>query len=185
MSSPHQPRDSRPTAAFIDFITRSKQSGLDGDGLKAYFVASVDLAAYWSRQNIESVVHGLGQPIRVPVDVIEARYLRVFSLLVYVERASLLEEFACRNLSDGLFPLCRFPPTWPDDSPLHRDLYELIREHQWMFFPLVINQGSMCNRKLRTRHILPIVEREVIKDSPAVTITKIKVPWGCQRVLEV
>jgi hypothetical protein len=185
MASPTYPRDSRPSAAFVDFVSRTKQTGIDGTGKKAHFIASSDLAAYWSRHNIETVAYGLGHPLRVPVDVIEARLLRVFSLLVYVDRALLLEEFAMRNISDGFFPLYKYPPQWPDDSPLHRELWELVKEHQWLFFPLVITQGSMCNRHLRKRHILPIVERDVIKDSASVTVSKIKVPWGCQRVVEV
>ena len=182
MDSQHSPRPtSVRTEVLSDFsrhVERKSSTGCDLslDTPRPY-LSRKHQREFWTRQNVLAALRAQPTTESADVKTIQNKYLGVFSLLVYCDRISYLKEFfLSHNLHDSLFPLSKAPGQW-STAPFLEDFFELIKEHQYRFFPLVLSRDGLVDHHVPPGCILPITEVEVIHggDPDEASVYKIKV----------
>ncbi|KAF2466682.1 kinase-like protein [Lindgomyces ingoldianus] len=148
-----------PMEHFRCALDTMKKFGTDGNGEVMRYVPYGDLKHYWSSERINSVLQSCTLPTSM-VDDIYQRFLRIFSILVFIDRPQYLKVFRRRGINDENLP---FSGHWPyrtnegDDFQLAlRDIYQ----NQWTFCPIEFGQKIMYKRKLETCQILPFVREQ-------------------------
>lgn len=142
------------------------------DNNKQPFIPLRQLQLFWDDQKIQKVINICARfrgSTVIRRDVIKDRFLRLYSLLVFIGEAHQIGEFMKHELEDGVFPLETFPPQWPD-IPMNEQLFTLILVHQWAFFPVTFERTHLYNQVLSPRRILPIEHEEVIRPGTEVTL---------------
>ncbi|KAF5012024.1 hypothetical protein FDECE_1883 [Fusarium decemcellulare] len=134
------------------------------------------LERFWEDRSVAAVLRQ--HQVALPHTIVIESFLRIFSLLVYIDRVNRLDEFVERNLGDTAFPLEEPPQGWPD-TPVHRELFKKIDKWQWIFFPVVFGQRKLYNQILGPRHILPIRIKDLMKPGDTVQVHKIEVHPAC------
>lgn len=174
---------------ILDFTQKVQEwekdyQGQDGRGEQKPFVPYSVLQSYWKRKNkVDEVRKAYHPSITASVDAIMKRNLRLFSLLVYLDRVQHLHSFTAHNINDEQFPLpARHIPA-KLDAPAFEELIQRIREHQWRFFPLVLDYARLSDLHLEPDHILPFHGVEEIAGGDAVTVFKLRAHAACDELL--
>ncbi|KAH6997700.1 hypothetical protein BKA56DRAFT_6429 [Ilyonectria sp. MPI-CAGE-AT-0026] len=156
----------------------SGRNGVDG-GVPNYIPLS-ELRKFWTTTKIVKVLRA-SRPRMQDEAVITKYFLRVFSLLVYIECVDFLNYFVEDELPDKKFPIEEFPTSWADTPPLRR-LLEQVQESQWIFFPLIFDPHRLYNQVLSPHQILPIYEEQEIRKGESATVSKIHTSKECTRL---
>ncbi|KAI3394706.1 hypothetical protein diail_2291 [Diaporthe ilicicola] len=179
--------NSIPTDAFLEFVQQKRQNykGKNGHGEVQYYLPLSELLTYWTIPRIRAACESYSERIIVKHNVIRDRFLRVFSTLVYIGSLSYLPAFQRRDLSDQRFPDTTLPGFW-ESSPAHMSMFENFRNHQWMFFPVIIDRDSLDDRLLPPEQILPLWSEEVIREKfhNRASITKIRFHPSCNNLIK-
>ncbi|KAL2213298.1 kinase-like protein [Sarocladium strictum] len=147
-----------------------------------HYVTPHDLRTHWKDAMITSAFRQLqgieNAPLEVP-DRIRSNFLGVFSLLVWIDRlGDITNSFMECGLTDDAFPLCKFPSCW-HETPSSMQLYKEITEHQWKFFPFLLYNSQLYNKKLDQRQIIPISKVDRVQKTDEATVDRIHVDLSC------
>ncbi|KAK2598085.1 hypothetical protein QQS21_005796 [Conoideocrella luteorostrata] len=165
-----------PFREFTAFVHRKQCQGTDGFDRTKPYILHGDLATYWARVEIREVFNSIVPPISCSIENILSRYLRSFSLLVYLNMVQHLPIFVQLEITDdylGWHPLLA-----EFDCLLYEELQRKVQEYKWRFFPLIIQPagpGRLSNTKLSDHVILPINSAEVLKRSDSSIVKKVTV----------
>ncbi|OTA62684.1 kinase-like protein [Hypoxylon sp. EC38] len=151
----------RHSMSFAKWTDNIKRSGEDGNGQPAEFVSPCDLTTHWSHKRIKELLKDY-RVVGATVDTILCAYIRVFSILVFIDRLDYLPEFMEYGLNDCSLPLTQRPFGWPENRQLDQ-VFEYFQEFQWKFCPFEVSRHSLVGQRLDTRHILPINSKKVIR----------------------
>lgn len=183
MASQTHPCPSSPTTSstlaveFTSYVSSNLHVGYGVDGQEDKFLPPAKLPLYWSWGKVQEVL--TYHNIVVSVNAIRQHYLRVFSILVYMNAVNFLEAaFMHHGFDDGKFPVEECP--WPS-SPLFSDFWTRFAPHQWMFFPLELHPNRLLGTRLPPNRILPW-RKEKIFGGDTSTVYKIVVHDSCNMV---
>lgn len=162
--------------------------GRDGDNREVPFVAHQKLEEYWeSGDRIKAVLCHLDRA--PPVRTIFAKYLRVFTILVVLNKIEYITAFTSYGLTDDYWPQHYSFPGWPDTSE-YRDLFENFHRTQWTYFPLEFDRHGLINqiiprqRILPIQRIVPVVPKSGPRDVGDVNVSMIVIHESCNRFFD-
>ncbi|EEU48073.1 uncharacterized protein NECHADRAFT_75267 [Fusarium vanettenii 77-13-4] len=154
--APSDPPSHAEQLDFFRFVDDHKRSGVNGQGEEAWYISHAKLKTYWKGVRLLECL-GLDPRDEISAaDEILARYLRVFSCLVYIGEHDLLQWFVDRNFHDECLPAIDLPSWFPGSQ----HVWEMFRENQWMFIPLRLNSDNTFDTKVHPNTILPIVNQQ-------------------------
>ncbi|KAH6886201.1 hypothetical protein B0T10DRAFT_78265 [Thelonectria olida] len=169
---------------FFQFINGHKRSGMDGQGNEAGYVSLVQLKTYWVQNRLLECLglnpcHVQGREICIAYETMD-RYLRIWSLLVYIGEHELFPWFISQDFHDECLPVFKPPLKFPGSQ----HAWEMFRENQWMFIPMLFDSNNMFKGKLHPRTVLPIITERLIKergqgDSVHSCLTKVHLDIDC------
>lgn len=171
--------DPSPTNAFVKFVNRESKNyrGRDGHNQARHFVPHGPLNHYWTTpaSKIRVVCESYSSNIyhTFHTQTIITTYLRVFSTLVYAGILAYLPDFLEHGLTDERFPSHDLPMVWKDCPP-QREMFNKFKEHQWRFFPVVLDSRKLATTRLLNERILPILSQVEIRKSDATVIYKVQ-----------
>jgi len=140
-----------------------REFGTDGNGEATRYVPYGDLRRYWTSERIASVL----QPCTVPslmADDIYQRFLRIFSILVFIDRPKYLGVFQKRAINDEYLPISEHWPYKTDEGNDFQRVLNDFYQNQWTFCPIEIGQKIMFKRKLDISQILPFVHEQNLRE---------------------
>lgn len=164
--------------SFWNYVEQNLVTGHDGSGSEAKYIPYHKLEDYWSDDNIKQLLGIIGQII--DCQVIQKKYLRVFSILVAIRMTSYIGQFVRHGQDDDhAAPLKGAIPGLSEVTRID-DLYERYREKQWIFCPVKLST-SLSNTQLHDRSIFPIVKYETLTggDVDVTTTLKVKLDKPC------
>lgn len=181
--------NSTPTDAFAEFVQRKRQEyeGRDGYGRVQGYVPHNELLKYWTPARIRDACESYSEGITTRHDLIRKHYLRVFSTLVYIGKLSYIPAFQQYVLEDGRFPDTT-PPGPLAQAPSYKSMFDDFKDHQWIFFPVVLDRDKLDNTWLPSERILPICMEETIRSqlhSERASITKVQFHPSCNKLAKV
>lgn len=158
--APSDPPSQAEQLDFFRFVDYHKRSGVNGQGEEAWYISHAKLKTYWKGVRLLKCLgldpgHTHEDEISA-ADQILARYLRVFSCLVYIGEHDLLRWFVDRNFHDGCLPAIDLPLWFPGSQ----HVWEMFRVNQWMFVPLHFGADHLFDTKVHPNTILPIVNQQ-------------------------
>lgn len=119
------------------------------------FVSPAVTARWWKKSGQRRLSRAIDRNIHALPTTIENGYLNIFSILVYISRTYLINNFTSNGYQDQQLPLLN-ARCFGDDPALVDDMNEFC-EHQWMFCPLIFSRHTpMDKRHIDPRQILPI-----------------------------
>lgn len=153
--------DPNSSKDFHDYVSQRKTAGINGDWNTDYYVSFRHLKEYWVRPRVETILLSFNPPINVNIDDIIKRYLRIFSILVYIGRVPYIRYFLQHDNDDekGL----PYRDALPFDLPRTdetQNVWESILKTQWMFSPFQFGPMMPYLKPLDQRRILPITLHE-------------------------
>ncbi|KAF5547966.1 serine threonine kinase [Fusarium napiforme] len=149
-----RPRDER-NEEFIQYVRQVSQPGLDGNDVVTMFVSPTVTARWWKKSGQRRLSRAIDRNIHALPTTIENGYLNIFSILVYISRTYLINNFISNGYQDLQLPLLN-PRCFGDDPALVDDMKEFC-DNQWMFCPLIFSRHTpMDKRYIDPRQILPI-----------------------------
>lgn len=166
--------DPRPTTDFASYVNTRKGAckGLDGCDREQEYIPACDLSSYWkSAAKLRAVCHSYAHKVTVNVDSVRGPYLRVFSTLAYAGLLTHFRDFSEHGLTDEHFPTNECPPAWRD-LPVQQGCFEIFKEHQWIFFPIILDSSQLTGVIIPEDRILPISHLERIKTCDSTAIIK-------------
>jgi hypothetical protein len=180
-------KNPQPVFDFTDHVEELKQkySGRDGAGNQRPYIPENELKRYWTKSRVHDVCKSHAPHLTIKWEVVNQRCLRLFSILVYLDRAQYFEQLLERGLSDAKLPLTDSDVPQALRAPAFEDVLGSLLKHQWMFCPLVLDYALLTNLHLSTSHILPFREQELLADGDAAHIHCILVDGACNKLDEV
>lgn len=143
------------------------------DDKRKRFVPLQRLKNFWKDdRQIESVLNSYAiymGSFSLRPEIIRDRFIRLFSLLVAIERVHCIEQFSSHGLEDARFPLEKFPQEWKTTRP-NKELYSMISAEQWVFFPVIFESGELYSQAIPPQRILPIEYEEIIRQGTGVSL---------------
>ncbi|KAF5238344.1 hypothetical protein FANTH_10377 [Fusarium anthophilum] len=119
------------------------------------FVSPAVTARWWKKSGQRRLSRAIDRNIHALPTTIENGYLNIFSILVYISRTYLINNFTSNGYQDQQLPLLN-ARCFGDDPALVDDMNEFC-ENQWMFCPLIFSRHTpMDKRYIDPRQILPI-----------------------------
>ncbi|CVK87590.1 uncharacterized protein FMAN_05469 [Fusarium mangiferae] len=155
MSNPRKrPRDER-NEEFMRYVQNESHPGFDGNDIPTKFVSPAVTARWWKKSGQRRLSRAIDRNIHALPTTIENGYLNIFSILVYISRTYLINNFTSNGYQDQQLPLLN-ARCFGDDPALVDDMNEFC-ENQWMFCPLIFSRHTpMDKRYIDSRQILPI-----------------------------
>jgi len=174
------PQPIREFTAHIDKLQR-EYYGQDGNGDRKAYIPVTELARYWDRKKVQAICKAFSpEPLSISLDAVNPPRLRLFSILVYIDKVDHFMSFLEHNISDIYLPLINVPQLF--QSPVYQEVINGLREHQWLFCPLVLEYAHLANVNLDARHILPFHYEEEIKKGDSAYVYRIKVDKACDKL---
>ncbi|KAG5814442.1 hypothetical protein H9Q74_002676 [Fusarium xylarioides] len=153
-NSRKRPREER-NEEFIRYVRHESQPGFDGNDIATRFVSPAVTAKWWKKSGQRRLSRAIDRNIHALPTTIENGYLNIFSILVYIGRTYLINNFTSNGYQDQHLPLLN-ARCFGDDPALVDDMNEFC-ENQWMFCPLIFSRHThMDKRFIDPRQILPI-----------------------------
>jgi len=152
---------------FSRYVGLKKTSGINGYGKSDDYVSIRALKEYWNKSSVGNILHSFNPPINVDIDDIIKRYLRTFSILVYINRVPYIRHFMQYDYDDekGL-PYNETMSFGLPKSDETCKVWENILKNQWIFCPFQFGPKKIYLRPLDQRCILPIdVIRQLTPDT--------------------
>jgi hypothetical protein len=167
-----------PVFEFARAVEHMSRIGVDGSGEPQAYASPGALLDYWTQRRVGETTKA--NDVYIPRDVIRRSYIRVFSILVYSNRVSVLEQFTNHGLDDNLLPLVDFPSAWPN-APAYQELFAVFTVHQWRFCPLVFDGARLTNLHLHHKQILPIQKKPIVGTGgrEASLVSKMELDQSC------
>ncbi|KAF5987424.1 serine threonine kinase [Fusarium coicis] len=155
MSNPRKPPRDERNEEFIRYVRQESQPGLDGNDIVTRFVSPAVTARWWKKSGQRRLSRAIDRNIHALPTTIENGYLNIFSILVYISRTYLINNFTSNGYQDLQLPLLN-PRCFGDNPALVDDMKEFC-DNQWMFCPLIFSKHTpMDKRYIDPRQILPI-----------------------------
>lgn len=181
--------NSNPTDAFTEFVQQKRQQykGRDGYGRVKGYVPRDELFNYWTVSRIRDACESYSEGITTRHNLIRNRLLRVFSTLVYIGKLSYIPTFQYHGLSDQRFPDTT-PPGPLSQAPSYKSMFDDFKDHQWIFFPVILDRDTLDNTWLPPERILPICIEEPIGSQlhrEKASITKVWFHPSCNELAKV
>lgn len=181
MAVSHAPLSPNLQRLTSDGLENLRLRGRDGSGNERWYIPYDRLKGYWEDSRVKTILSHL--PVPPPVDVIQQKYLRVFSVLALLNRIQYLDVFTSRGLCDHFWPQNETPPRWPLAFP---SLLEEFKHAQWMFFPLEFDRHELISRKVSNERILPIENERILKlatpNDDGVKLSKVTIHSSCNKL---
>lgn len=149
----------------------------------AHFLPLHELKGYWNNGRIREVCHSYRPALHTGIDTIKSHSIRLFSLLVYVDKAQFLDLFSQNDVTDDHLPYSTAPSFL--SPPRCRDLVKDLLQYQWMFFPLVLDRTRLNDLCLQEDHILPFQHVEQLSNHLSSEVYKVTVLRSCDKMTEV
>ncbi|KAK3331440.1 hypothetical protein B0H66DRAFT_467908, partial [Apodospora peruviana] len=182
--SPTPWKDPQPILDFTTHVNEltHKYIGRDGNEEHKPYIPESALASYWTKLRVNEVCKAHTPHLTIKFDVVKKRCLRLFSILVYIDKVQYFEDFLEQKIWDGQLPIV--PNNLPQTlkAPAYKDVLAELLQHQWLFCPLVLDYAMLTNLRLEPEHILPFYDVEKIKDGDATQVFKIKVNKECNNL---
>ncbi|KAK0622341.1 hypothetical protein B0T14DRAFT_426565, partial [Immersiella caudata] len=177
----------QPVFGFTDHVEELKQkySGRDGAGNRRPYIPENELKRYWTKSRVHDVCKSHAPHLTIKWEVVNQRCLRLFSILVYLDRAQYFEPLLERGISDAKLPLTDSDVPQALRTPAFEDVLDSLLKHQWTFCPLVLDYALLTNLHLHSSHILPFREEQQLADGDAAHIHRILVSGECNKLDEV
>lgn len=119
--------------------------------------------------------------------LIKDRYLRIFSTLVLIGKLPYLPAFQRLGLVDEKFPDTILPGPW-EQLPSYKSMFDDFKNHQWIFFPVILDRDSLDDTWLPPERILPVHVQAKIREqlySDRAAITKVQFHPSCNSLVKV
>lgn len=153
-----------------DGIRNLELSGLNGHGKRVPWVPLEKLCVYWDGERVAEVLsHIIPAP---PMKAIREQYLRVFTILVLLNKVNFINEFTSHGLNDEYWPRSGVYSGWP---PTFSEFFEDFQAMQWKFFPLEFNRHNLIDRRIPADRILPFETVRPIQPIPVQAIHDVTV----------
>lgn len=115
-------------------------------------------------------------------DTIKERYLRVFSILILINRGRFINHFVHHDiLDDQHLPLESPSHSWPNST--EAGFFESFYQKQWLFYPAVFERHM--DRHLDENRTLPIVEKESLGEGVSAIAQRVVIEEGSNRLTPV
>lgn len=155
----------------------------DGLGNGAKYIPLERLENYWQNNPISHVLNSCRDesPIHVSIDDILTRYLRIFSILVYIStpeniKLHYIKSFTSEDISDTRLPFKTKPEALSNAADgVHT--FELFQKNQWPFSPVALGPNRLQSKELLPRSVLPFTVQKVLAggNGEGTTVKKCKV----------
>ncbi|KNB20341.1 serine/threonine protein kinase [Fusarium oxysporum f. sp. lycopersici 4287] len=136
---------------FRKWVNDNARTGVNGFDEEKKYVSGIQLENYWSSTTLCEIISTIDPPLSVPVDTIRKKYLRIFSILVFIRKLGNIILFLQRGTNDSNLPL----GTHHLLDEWHGCLDDFL-DQQWQFCPWVFPRLESDKRQLPARQILPI-----------------------------
>lgn len=181
--------NSTPTGEFLAFVKSKKDEykGRDGRGKERHYVPYTELLEYWTTDRIRDACESYDEAIAVRYSLIRSRLLRVFSTLVFIGQLSYLPDFKRNGYYDEKFPDTTLPEPW-EQSPPYKSMFNDFKNHQWKFFPVILDRDSLDDNWLQSERILPVCVQAKIREQfsgERAAITKVQFHPSCNSLVGV
>ncbi|KAI2781031.1 hypothetical protein F4815DRAFT_467520 [Daldinia loculata] len=122
--------DPAPFTDFCTHIDKKKRRfvGLDAFDNDTSFIPFEVLRDYWTKARVNTVLKAFRGSLTFNIENIRNHYIRIFSILVYCDAVSHLQEFTRHNLNDAKLPLKQYPAEWPT-GPIYARLFGKFSKH--------------------------------------------------------
>ncbi|KAF4981161.1 hypothetical protein FZEAL_2995 [Fusarium zealandicum] len=172
---------SHPLVDFREYLQRLRTSGVNGYGKEAPYVPHSSLKEYWTEKRIQEILDSCNPFIPASASQILTKFLRIFSLLVYLDRPGDISLFTRKNIDDSQLPLADLPTSWP------HELITKISESQWRFCPLEFTSDHIHKRELPAQQVLPITYETPLRvegqGPDAARIWKVQIHTSCNNIV--
>lgn len=174
---------------FYNYVGGKRIAGINGYGEPDDYISIRDLEEYWLEDRVRNILHSITPPINVNIDDIIKRYLRTFSILLYINRVSYIRYFRQHDYDDERLP---YNDAIPFDLPKTeetRQVWDNILKNQWIFSPFQFGPKMPHLRPLDPQVILPITVVEKLtpdtKDEEAAVVHVVELHKDYNRLLRV
>lgn len=153
-------------ADFSNFLEH-RNGGLTGYNAESEtpisFIDQESVRNYWEERAWDD--RELQDHVDVPTEETMVNFWVTFSILVSMGVPNRIHEFIQHDITDDKLPL-RDDFTL-DSSRSAKSMLDEFREAQWRFCPLRFDTRKyMYSKKIHSKQILPIKDREVLRESP-------------------
>lgn len=162
-------------------------SSTDRLGNGAKYIPLDTLEQYWQDNPISHILNSCRHetPINVCIDDILTRYLRIFSILVYIStpeniKLTYIKSFTVEDINDARLPFKTKPDALSDAiDGIHT--FQLFQQHQWLFSPVALGPNTLQSKDLLPQSVLPFTVQEVLAggNGEGTTVKKCKVHPSC------
>ncbi|KAI8307700.1 putative serine/threonine-protein kinase [Colletotrichum sp. SAR11_59] len=166
------------------YIESNDCYGRNGYNDRVPFMPRIVLDEFWTMERIENVLRSPTERIQAISHTIKARYVAVFSILVFMSQPEHIPIFIQGGIEDAKLPLDTTPYAYSETSEsLH--IFDEFQKEQWKFCPLEFDAGDkLSNRHISPYHIVPVLEKTRINsrgaaDEDDVSIYKVKLHPRC------
>ncbi|KAI0967762.1 hypothetical protein F4678DRAFT_233953 [Xylaria arbuscula] len=163
---------------FHYFVDHESCWGVDGKGNEMCYITAPKLREYWSREVVSLVLLKLGLQNDLTFENFSEYYLRIFSILTYINEPEKAARLICRGFDDRILPFER------DDqiSAGMENVFDLFKENQWLFCPLEFDRSRLTRATLNPRIIIPIMSQEILPSlggSEKCVFTRVRIAKDC------
>jgi len=160
---------------FASWLTRNSVTSA-GDGGRT-FIPQDRLRAYFTKtekaDNLKALLHATSKPSEeiVDVEVVRDSYLKIFSILIIINKAHYIKNFIDEGTSDSSLPL-----TYGDKrlkTQKNQSFCDSFCQAQWEFCPVSLD--TCRNGKFDERQILPFMSKERISDGGSAKFYKVEI----------
>ena len=147
---------------FLAYIDRSREIAITPSGEKRKFVPIGALKSYLTPSNIRELLNVIiGPSNRIETENVVENFLRVFAILISIDKASYIHRFYENpsRLADSNLP-------FTNDHDWHKDCQPFFKEFhakQWQFCAQEFKTDWMNDTLLNDERILPIIQIDRLK----------------------
>lgn len=164
MNGRHSPLPAASHRLHHEGIKQLELFGRNGFDKEVPWVPYNSLRGYWDTRVMDVL-----RPINPmpPATAIRNKYLRVFTILVLLDKLDYLEWFTSYGLDDSQWPQTELYYRWPSTDAFV-DFFKQFKDLQWKFFPLELHRDELIDREIPADRILPF---ETIRRMPTSVIS--------------
>lgn len=142
-----------------DDIKALEVPGINGYNKAVNWVPYDKLEEYWEKSRVEEVLSSLS-PV-IPSRTIRSKYLRVFTILVLLNKIRYLPRFLSHALTDECWPRVKRFEGWAE-AVGDDDFFQDFKRKQWTFFPLEFCRHELVDRIVPLERVLPFTKVEPV-----------------------
>lgn len=153
---------------FHNWVDDNQVAGTDGLGNEAKYIPFEALVQYWQDDRVYPILKSCSHytSINVSIDDLLKRYLRIFSILVYISKTHsaklhYIKKFMEKATIDNFLPFKAKPEALPNAIDGVETFAE-FEENQWLFSPVVLGPDRLQSMDLLRRTVLPFTVEKVL-----------------------